>query len=219
MQSALAVARSKVRGLYVIVDPEATRERPVREIAEAALVGGASMIQLRDKLGDKGLVLPVAREIREMCQAHDALFIMNDDPSLAVLSEADGLHVGATDLPIAEARRILTPDQIVGRSNNTMGEIEESVRSGADYLAVGAVFPTSTMGKGGRRVVGVDMVAEVKEKAAQPVVAIGGIRLDNVAEVVRAGADCVCVVSEVTLADDPKAAAARLVEAIRRAAG
>ena len=154
-----------------------------------------------------------------MCQAHDALFIMNDDPSLAVLSEADGLHVGATDLPIAEARRILTPDQIVGRSNNTMGEIEESVRSGADYLAVGAVFPTSTMGKGGRRVVGVDMVAEVKEKAAQPVVAIGGIRLDNVAEVVRAGADCVCVVSEVTLADDPKAAAARLVEAIRRAAG
>lgn len=219
MQSALAVARSKVRGLYVIVDPEATRERPVREIAEAALVGGASMVQLRDKLGDKGLVLPVAREIREMCQAHDALFIMNDDPSLAVLSEADGLHVGATDLPIAEARRILTPDQIVGRSNNTMGEIEESVRSGADYLAVGAVFPTSTMGKGGRRVVGVDMVAEVKEKAAQPVVAIGGIRLDNVAEVVRAGADCVCVVSEVTLADDPKAAAARLVEAIRRAAG
>ena len=219
MQSALAVARSKVRGLYVIVDPEATRERPVREIAEAALVGGASMVQLRDKLGDKGLVLPVAREIREMCQAHDALFIMNDDPSLAVLSEADGLHVGATDLPIAEARLILTPDQIVGRSNNTMGEIEESVRSGADYLAVGAVFPTSTMGKGGRRVVGVDMVAEVKEKAAQPVVAIGGIRLDNVAEVVRAGADCVCVVSEVTLADDPKAAAARLVEAIRRAAG
>ena len=219
MQPALAKARSRVLGLYVIVDPEATKERPVQEIALAALAGGASMVQLRDKLGDKGLVLPVAREITEMCHAHDALFITNDDPSLAVLSEADGLHVGATDLPIAEARRILTPDQIVGRSNNTMGEIEKSVRSGADYLAVGAVFPTSTMGKSGRRIVGVDMVSQVKEKAAQPVVAIGGIKLDNVAEVVRAGADCVCVVSEVTLADDPKAAAARLVEAIRRAAG
>ncbi len=217
MQPALARARSKVRGLYVIVDPDVTRDRPVQEIAKAALAGGASMVQLRDKRGDKGPMLPVAREIGEMCRAHGALFIMNDDPSMAFLSEAAGLHLGVTDLPVAEARRILSPDQIVGRSNNTMDEIEESIGAGVDYLAVGAVFPTSTMGKSDRRVVGVDIVAQVKERATQPVVAIGGIKLDNAAEVVRAGADCVCVVSEVTLADDPEAAAARLVEALGKA--
>ena len=203
---------AKVRGLYVIVDPEATRGRDVVEIATAALKGGVSVLQLRDKTRDKGEVVRVARELRDLCNAHDALFIMNDDADVAHAAEAHGLHVGQTDLAVGEARKSLAIHQIVGRSNNGMEQAMESQQQGADYLAVGAVYATATMGKSGRTAIGPDTVRKVKEMVDQPIVAIGGIDESNIADVARAGADCVCVVSAVTLADDPEAAAARLLE-------
>ncbi len=207
----------QVRGLYVIVDPEATKGRDVIEVAAAALRGGAKVIQLRDKLRDKAEVLKAARTLKRLCDDHDALFIVNDDADIAFLSEAHGLHVGQTDLPVAEARRVLTPDQIIGRSNNGTAEALESEAQGADYLAVGAVYPTSTMGKSGRTSVGADMIRQVKQAVSAPVVAIGGINADNIAEVARAGAECICVVSAVTYAPDPQAAAAHLVSLIAQA--
>ena len=207
----------KVRGLYVIVDPEATRGRDVIEVAEAALRGGASVIQLRDKTRDKGEVLEIARAIKGHCDKHNALFIVNDDADIAYLSEAHGLHVGQTDLPVGEARRVLSPDQIVGRSNNGVGESLESEGQGADYVAVGAIYATTTMGKSGRTALGPDMIPQVKQAVCAPVVAIGGINAGNIADVARAGADCICVVSAVTYADDPERAAAELVEIIQGA--
>ena len=201
----------RVRGLYVIVDPEATRGRDVVEVAAAALRGGASVIQLRDKLRDKGEALQAARAIKALCDEHDALFIMNDDADIAFLSEAHGLHVGQTDLPVGEARRVLSPEQIVGRSNNGVVEARESEAQGADYLAVGAVYSTTTMGKSGRTAVGAETIRAVKAAVSAPVVAIGGINADNIVEVARAGADCICVVSAVTYADDVERAAAELV--------
>ena len=207
----------KVHGLYVIVDPEATRGRDVIEVAEAALRGGASVIQLRDKTRDKGEVLQVARTLKSLCDEHSALFIVNDDADIAYLSEAHGLHVGQTDLPVTEARRVLSPTQIIGRSNNGTTEALESEEQGADYLAVGAVFSTTTMGKSGRTAVGADMIRNVTQAGSAPVVAIGGINASNIADVVRAGADCICVVSAVTYADDPERAAANLVGIIEGA--
>ena len=207
----------QVRGLYVIVDPEATRGRDVIEIAQAALRGGASVIQLRDKTRDKGEVLQIARAIKALCDDHDALFIVNDDADIAYLSEAHGLHVGQTDLPVEEARRVLSPGQIVGRSNNGTTEALESEGHGADYVAVGAIYATSTMGKSGRTALGPDMIRRVKQAVSAPVVAIGGINATNIADVARAGADCICVVSAVTYADDPERAAAELVETIETA--
>ena len=209
----------KVRGLYVIVDPEATKGRDVVEVAAAALRGGASVIQLRDKTRDKGEVLQVARTLKSVCDEHDALFIVNDDADIAFLSEAHGLHVGQTDLPVAEARRVLPPTQIVGRSNNGTTEALESEEQGADYLAVGAVFSTTTMGKSGRTAVGADMIRNVKQAVSVPVVAIGGINAGNIADVARAGVDCICVVSAVTYADDVEKAAAELVELMEGARG
>ena len=202
----------KVRGLYVIVDPEATKGRDVVDVAAAALRGGTSVIQLRDKTRDKGEVLQIARTIRELCDTHDALFIVNDDADIAYLSDAHGLHAGQTDLPVAEARRVLSPEQIIGRSNNGVEESLESVGQGADYVAVGAIYATTTMGKSGRTALGPDMIGSVKAAVSAPVVAIGGINAANIADVAKAGADCVCVVSAVTFADDPAAAAAELVE-------
>ena len=207
----------QVRGLYVIVDPEATNGRDVVEVAEATLRGGASVIQLRDKTRDKGEVLQIARTLKALCDAHDALFIVNDDADIALLSDAHGLHVGQTDLPVGEARRVLTPEQIVGRSNNGVEESLDSAGQGADYVAVGAVYSTTTMGKSGRTALGPDKIRQVKQAVSAPVVAIGGINADNIAEVARAGADCICVVSAVTYADDPERAAAELVELIESA--
>ena len=96
---------ARVRGLYVIVDPEATRGRPVLEVAEAVLEGGASLVQLRDKTGDMETVLPTARAIKALCETRNALFIVNDDPALAAASGAHGLHVGQDDMPVADARQ------------------------------------------------------------------------------------------------------------------
>ena len=207
----------QVRGLYVIVDPEATKGRDVVEVAEATLRGGASVIQLRDKTRDKGEVLQIARTLKALCDAHDALFIVNDDADIALLSDAHGLHVGQTDLPVGEARRVLTPEQIVGRSNNGVEESLDSAGQGADYVAVGAIYSTTTMGKSGRTALGPDVIRQVKQAVSAPVVAIGGVNADNIAEVARAGADCICVVSAVTYADDPERATAELVEIIESA--
>ena len=212
-----AKTASAIRGLYVIVDPTVTKDRPVADVAEAALKGGASIVQLRDKTGDKGELLATARRLKAMCEEHGALFVMNDDADVARSSDAHGLHVGQTDLPVPEARRVLASHQLVGSSNNDLDQAILSQAQGVDYMAVGAVYPTGTMGKDDRNVVGVEMVSKVKELVVQPVVAIGGIGDGNIAEVVRAGADCACVVSAVTLADEPEAATRRLVEAINAA--
>ena len=209
---------ARVRGLYVIVDPEATQGRDVLEVASAALKGGVSVLQLRDKTRDKGEVLATGRELKSLCDTHGALFIINDDADIALACGAHGLHVGQTDLPINEARRVLTPHQLVGCSNNGINESVNSQQQGADYIAVGAVFPTTTMGKSGRTSVGAEMISQVKAVVSQPIVAIGGINADNIAQVARAGADCICVVSAVTHASAPEVAATELLAIIESAA-
>ncbi|MBM3945749.1 MAG: thiamine phosphate synthase, partial [SAR202 cluster bacterium] len=184
----------------------------------AALKGGARIVQLRDKASDKGGLLTTATKMKTLCARHDALFIMNDDADIAALCNADGLHVGQGDLPVGGARAVLKPAQIIGRSNNTLDEALQAQADGADYIAIGAVFATKTMGKAERKPVGVDMVKRVKEAVSPPVVAIGGINASNAADVVKAGADCVCVVSAVTMAGDPEAAARQITAAIASAA-
>ena len=207
----------RLRGLYVIVDPEATRGRPVPEVAEAALRGGASVVQLRDKSRDKGEVLPDAQGLMALCEEYGALFVVNDDADLARAVGAHALHVGQTDLPVSAARAVLSPAQLIGTSNGTLDEARQSRAGGADYIAVGAIFATTTMGKSGRTALGVDAIAQVRAAVDAPVVAIGGIDLANVADVVKAGADSVCVVSAVTFADDPEDAARGLVDAMNAA--
>lgn len=206
-----AKTAEKVRGIYVIVDPEATRGRPVADVARWALEGGATVIQLRDKVGDKGETLETARRLKALCAEFGALFVMNDHADLARASEADALHVGQTDLPTADARRILDPRQLIGNSNGGVDEALRSWGEAVDYIAVGAVYRTTTMGKSGRRALGPETIRRVKDAVSQPVVAIGGIGAGNIREVAAAGADSACVVSAVTLADDPRAAAAELV--------
>ena len=208
----------RVRGLYVIVDPQVTNGRDPMEVAQAAVQGGARMLQLRDKLRDKGEILPLATTLQRLCQTHDADLIINDQVDLAAIVGSAGVHLGQTDLPVSEVRRVLSPQQVVGRSNHELAELEQSQEMGADHLAFGAIYATSTKGVG-RPPQGVDRLRQAKESTELPLVAIGGINAENVGPVVEAGADAICVTAAVGLAPDPEAAANSLVEAIREAGG
>lgn len=202
----------RLNGIYVIVDPEATRGRPVTEVAQQSLEGGAAVVQLRDKLNDKGDILKSALSLKAMCDEYGALFVMNDHADLARASDAHVLHVGQTDLPVPTARDILDPHQLIGNSNNGLEQALPSSRQSVDYLAVGAIYATTTMGKSGRSALGPDEITRVRDAVSQPIVAIGGINRTNITDVVKAGADSVCVVSAITFADDPEAATRELVD-------
>lgn len=205
----------ELRGLYVIVDPEQTEGRPVLEVAQAALDGGAVAIQLRDKKSDKGSMVKTASALTKMCASKSALFFANDHADVARLSNADGLHVGQTDLSVSMARQVLSSEQLVGTSNALFEEAIASESQMADYVAVGRIYETGT--KSNTRPAGLETLRKVKSSVGVPVVAIGGINNSNVVPVVQAGADAVCVISAVCRAPDPKAAAARLTELINGA--
>ena len=201
----------KMNGIYVIVDPAATNGRSVHEVVKSALSGGVSIVQYRDKQNDRSVFLEQSYMIKELCENHEALFVVNDAVDVARLTAADFLHVGQSDLPVYEARKLLSNNQGIGRSNDGMTESAQSRDEGADYLAVGAVYATSTMGKSSRTPVGPETVALVKEAVDLPVVAIGGINETNLGEVRSAGADSACIVSAITMADNPEAAAKKMV--------
>ncbi len=211
---------SGVRGLYVIIDPQVTAGRPPEAIAESALRGGAKVLQLRDKLREKGETLVLARSLKELCAECGAMLIINDHADLAAIVDADGLHVGQGDLPVAEARKVLQPGQVIGRSNHSREEMEDSLSQGADHLAFGAIYATSTkVTADTSRPVGPEGLQVARQMTDLPLVAIGGINEANIEAVVRAGADAVCVTAAVGLADDPEDAARRLVQRIEGAGG
>ncbi len=208
-------AASGLDGVYVIVDPGHTNGRSTVDVARAALSGGAVAIQLRRKGGPGKEVLEEARRIGEMCAETGALFIVNDYADVARIVDADGLHLGQGDLPLAAARQVLAPHQIVGTSNALLQEALDSEAESADYIAVGSIFPTTT--KSDTRPAGLETLAEVKKSVGVPVVAIGGINHDNAGRVVDAGADAICVATAVTTADDPEHATRTLASAFSAA--
>ncbi len=210
-----SIVQRMVGGIYVIVDPEHTSGRPLIDIALAAVEGGASAIQLRDKRARPDDLLNDAIEIAAICRNSRVVFIVNDHPDIAAASEAHGVHVGQGDASISSCRETLAENQIVGKSNALVEEARASVVEGADYIAVGATFPTST--KHDTRPAGLETLRAVASQTDVPVVAIGGINSSNVASVARAGADAVCVATAVTLANDPASAVLALAEAFKSA--
>jgi thiamine-phosphate pyrophosphorylase len=176
-------------------------------MAEAALAGGADMIQLRDKTGSLRDLLPQAHAIRALCQRHGALFIVNDRVDLALAVDADGAHVGQEDLPPAAARRLLGPKRLLGVSTHDVAQARAAVDLGADYIGFGPMFVTGTKDTG-YTPRGPAGLREVRAAVTLPILAIGGITLDNVAAVMTAGATAPAVISAVVGAPDIAAAAA-----------
>lgn len=202
----------RIAGLYVIIDTQALGTRSEVEVAREAIQGGAKIIQLRDKIRAKAELLSVAQELRKICAEYDTLFIVNDHLDIALASDADGLHVGQEDLPLTVARKLLSGDKIVGCSAATLDEALQAEEQGADYIAVGSIYPTPS--KPGTRLAGLDTLRQVKKAVSVPVVAIGGINEDNVADVISAGANAVAVISAVLRADDVKETSQRLTARI-----
>ena len=205
-----------IRGLYVIIDPDACAGRDCVDVARQALEGGAALLQWRDKRREKGDQLAQARAVRELCARHGALCIVNDHADLALAAGADGVHLGQRDLPVELVRRFVPPEFIIGVSTNDAGEARRAEASGASYVAIGAVFPTASKEPERTRAASPERVREVKSAVGVPVVAIGGINASNVGQVLAAGADAVAVISAVCGADDPRAAARELARRFER---
>jgi len=199
----------RMAGLYVILDRQFLGDRDEMDVTRQIIEGGARVIQLRDKQSKKKELLLVAQKLRELCSQADGLFIINDYLDLAMAVDADGLHVGQEDLPLPVIRRELPVDKIVGCSVTMRSQATKAQAEGADYIAVGSIFPTAT--KKGATVVGVDMLRELKQTVSTPLVAIGGINQNNIGEVVSAGADTVAVISAVLGEKDVSGAVQELI--------
>jgi thiamine-phosphate pyrophosphorylase len=194
--------------LYVIT-PDAPPDH-VFEVAAAALRGGADVLQLRHKKLARGELLALARRIREITTQSGALFVVNDHVDIALLSKADGVHLGPDDLSIASALRLADGHLLVGASASTPETARAAIVEGADYLGSGPAFATPI--KSEKQVIGPEGVAAITAVAGSkvPVFAIGGIDESNIAQVTAAGLRRACVIRAVADAPDPEQAARRL---------
>lgn len=196
--------REAIRHARLLLVTDSRPDLPGR--VAAAVRGGVDVVQLRDKRATRDELLPLAEELREVCARGGALFTVNDDPELARLSGAAGVHLGQKDLSLAEAREVLGSEAVIGLSAGSVEEALRAVEAGADYLGVGTVFATPT--KSDTEVAGLALVEAVaRQNLSVPWFAIGGIELENAPAVAAAGAPGFAVVRAVLDAADPGEAA------------
>jgi thiamine-phosphate pyrophosphorylase len=207
----IAVARPPL-DVYVILDPGASGGRDLVVLADAVLRAGARWIQLRDKAAPTRALLGLARRLGEAVRRAGGVFVVNDRLDVALAAGADGVHLGQDDLPVSAARR-LGPDLVVGASTHSVEQAEQAQAEGADYVALGSIYPTAS--KPGFELVGLEALRRARPRLARPLVAIGGITPERVPAVLAAGADGVAVISAIGLAPDPEAATGAFLAAIR----
>jgi thiamine-phosphate diphosphorylase len=189
-------------------DPEA--------LLNAVMAAGVGMVELRDREQPRGAIERSGRTFRRLADTYSALFIVNDDPHLAVELRADGVHVGQEDMRPAEARKVVGPNAIVGLSTHSRQQIEAASEEPVDYISVGPIWETPT--KEGRPPTGLELIRTAAAISTKPWFAIGGIDTENVADVVEAGAERLCVVRAIRDAEDPRAATQALFDAVDPAA-
>ena len=192
----------------MIIDPAACPGRDPLGVARAAIDGGARLIQLRDKVSEKRVQVPLAQALASLCREADVLFVVNDHADLAQAVGADGVHVGQKDLPIKVVRHLVGSEMIVGASTNNADEAHRAQADGADYVSVGRLYETGS--KEDTRPATTETLRAIRAAVAVPVCAIGGINETNIDEVIAAGANMVAVISAVCSAADPREAARRL---------
>lgn len=190
----LQLVRSR---LYLVTSPMEN----ILSIVEAALLGGLTLVQYRDKYSPDGERIRIAKQLRQICHDYGALFIVNDRVDIAVAVDADGVHLGQQDLPTAVARKLLGPGRIVGRSTTNPEEMERAIAEGADYIGVGPVYETPT--KPGKTAAGLEYVRYAADNSTIPWFAIGGIDMSNLNDVLDANAERVAVVRAIMEAEQP----------------
>jgi thiamine-phosphate pyrophosphorylase len=196
--------------LYLVTSPV----EDLMSAVEAALQGGLTLVQYRDKQTDDSVRLRNAEKLRQLCHQYDALFIMNDRVDLALAADADGVHLGQQDVSIDFARQLLGPQRIIGRSTTNPDEMRRAIAEGADYIGVGPVYETPT--KAGKAAAGLDYVRYALQNATVPWFAIGGIDTENVGDVLSAGAERVAVVRAIMEAEQPTLTTQFMVSQLNR---
>jgi thiamine-phosphate pyrophosphorylase len=205
----------RISAVYLVTEEALSAGRRSEEIAEAALRAGVRVVQVREKEGSARRALDVAVNLRELTRRYGALLLVNDRIDIAVAAGADGVHVGQEDLPVELARRLLGDDALVGLSITDADQLAVRDAAEADYLGVGAVFPTGS--KGDATLTGLPLLAAARAATHAPIVAIGGIDAGNAGLAIAAGADSVAVISAITQAADPADAVEALSAAVASA--
>jgi thiamine-phosphate pyrophosphorylase len=204
-RSKLAHAR-----LYGIVDFGYVAPSNVANITQQLLTGGADVIQLRAKGAEMDQIIEAAKQILPLCKSAGIPFILNDFPQLAVELGADGVHIGQDDGSIYEVRSSIGEDMLIGRSTHSLQQARQAMADGADYIGFGPLFPTPT--KAGRPAIGLEEVSNMEIEVGQyvPAFCIGGIKMENLSEVLEAGARRCVIVSQLLTAEDIKQATAEV---------
>lgn len=196
--------------LYLVTSESMELEELLNKV-EAAIQGGVTMVQLREKQSSGKLFLKKALALKSLTEKYEIPLVINDRVDIALAAGADGVHVGQSDLPAAYVKKIVPPSMFVGVSCSTVEEAKEAEKQGADYLGVGAVFPTNSKKDAERLESG--MLESIVESVNIPVVAIGGINLENVQQLSHTGIDGIAVVSAILSNNNPKLAAEMLKSA------
>lgn len=196
--------------LYAVTDRAWTGERTLLEQIESALKGGVTIVQLREKNMSEAEFIEEAKQAVSLCHRYNVPLIINDNVNVALKSGADGVHVGIEDTPVSEIRRTVPKDFIIGATAKTMEQAQTAEQSGADYLGVGAVFPSPTKKNAIR--ISNEQLREICESVRIPAVAIGGISSDNVLQLSGSGMNGIAVVSAIFGASDIEAATADLLK-------
>ncbi|BAB73300.1 thiamin-phosphate pyrophosphorylase [Trichormus variabilis NIES-23] len=196
--------------LYLVTSPSES----LLPTVEAALKGGLTLLQYRDKDTDDFVRLELATKLRQLCHSYGALFIINDRVDLALAVDADGVHLGQQDMPIATARQLLGPQRLIGRSTTNADEMQKAIAEGADYIGVGPVYETPT--KIGKAAAGLGYVSYAAQHSSVPWFAIGGIDANNINDVIDAGAERVAVVRSLMQAEQPTLVTQYLISQLNR---
>lgn len=201
------VQLSAMTDIYAITGEQYSLGRTNLQVVAELIAAGIKVIQYREKEKSLADQLHECQEIRQMTRAAGVTFIINDHIDLALLVDADGVHIGQDDLPVAQVRKLLGPNKIIGLSTHSPAQAQAALVAGVDYIGVGPIFPTQT--KKDKTAVGLEYLKYVVEHIPLPHVAIGGIKPDNLLQVVEAGAQCVCLVTGIVSTPDIQA---RVVE-------
>lgn len=207
-------ALQQALGLYLVTDQSLTRGRPLADVVAAAVQGGVTCVQLREKQLNSRDFLAQAMLLKTLLAPHGVLLVINDRIDIALACGADGVHLGQSDMPVEVARRLLPGDVFIGWSVETLADVAHSARLPVDYLGVSPVFATPTKTDTSAPW-GLEGLCQVRAATALPLVAIGGINLGNAQQVLQAGADGLAVVSALCAAESPAGSAAEFVNILK----
>ncbi len=204
--------------LYLVTDRPLSLGRPIEEVVVAAVEGGVTMVQLREKECPTGEFITLARALKEALAPHGVPLIINDRVDVALAVDADGVHIGQSDMSYEDARRLLGPDKIIGLSVENFSDLERANSLDVDYVGISPVYGTPTKSDTAEPF-GLEGLRRAVSLSVHPTVAIGGMNASTIGEIMQTGVDGVAVVSAICSAPSPKAASQKLLDIIKAEQG